>query len=418
MTRMYKALSALLTTALLSGCSMDTLLGTPPKPTASGSALSAARCAEVFAAPDTLPGGSTAPRDATVLLADGSASTYTKAGNAQRQGWEPMLAAGFPKGGNVLVNVGVFGGSVDWKFTKVTPGKSTDENRSGNDLNDARACFTHDLGGALATPASRPQTDVLRALAQGADQVRDRPGAKWLYIATDGLSNTGCADLRATPIDDNAAFDGIVRGCAPELPKLDKTFHVQFLGLGYPGAGWPDVKTPNRNWLLELWRRLCAATGAQCEEPTGQAPRPTSTGTGTPTLDAEVPMPRIDIAQGDPTVVTVPASLLFDVDSAELASGRSQEALGEILSFLRSVRYTRVEITGHTDSTGTPAHNRTLSTKRAEAVLRALQLKGVSGLTAAGKGQADPACTPEYKSGIPDRIAMACNRRVEISVYR
>ncbi len=100
---------------------------------------------------------------------------------------------------------------MDWRLQKVTPGKSTDKTRTLNDAKDARACFERDLAEALAEPPAKAQTDVLRALAQGTDQVRGHPGDKRVYIATDGLSNTGCADLRAAPIDDLTAIDGMVR---------------------------------------------------------------------------------------------------------------------------------------------------------------------------------------------------------------
>ncbi|WP_412515404.1 OmpA family protein [Actinomadura madurae] len=407
---MKKALP-LLAVFLLSGCSTEALLGGSGTK-ATDSAPPKARCEEVL----TQPTGETPAKDVTVLLADGSASGYVKKGKA-RQNWNALLAAKFPDEGDVLISAGVFGGSVDWRLQKLTPGKSTDETRTSNDIKDARACFKQNLAEVLAAPPSRSQTDVLRALAQGADQVRRYPGDKRVYIATDGLSNTGCADLRAAPIDDLTAIEGMVRGCAPELPKLDKTFHVRFLGLGYPGAGWSDVKTPDRSWLVELWRKLCAATGADCEEPDSQAPVQTEAGAATPPDDAEVRMPHIKVQPGNPAIMTIPASLLFDVDSAELASGRSQQALAEIFKYLENVRYTKVQIAGYTDSTGTPSHNRKLSISRAENVLRALETRGVTGLTAQGHGEKDPACTPEYKNGAPDPIAMACNRRVEISVY-
>ncbi len=131
------------------------------------------------------------------------------------------------------------------------------------------------------------------------------------------------------------------------------------------------MKTPDRTWLVELWRKLCAATGADCVETDSQAPVKAKSGAAAPPADAEVKMPHIIVRKGNPAVMTVPASLLFDVDSAKLASGRSQQALAEILQYLENVRYTKVKVAGYTDSTGTPAHNRDLSRRRGERPRRA-----------------------------------------------
>jgi OmpA-OmpF porin, OOP family len=406
-----RILCLLLALLLVGGCGTENLLGGPP--VAHNSAPSGERCAEIFSAPD----GTRPPKSVTVLLSDGSASGFSKEDQTRRQDWGAMLAGRFPQGGDVLVSVGVFGGSVDWKFQKVTPGASTDDARTSNDAADARACFAIDLTQALKSAPGRPQTDVLRALAEGAEQVRAQPGQKSIYIATDGLSNTGCADLRAAPIGDHTAIPGIVQGCGPELPKLDKNFRVQFIGLGNPGKGWSDVGTPHRVWLVELWRKLCEATGATCADPVTEAPSQTQADGIRLPADADVRIPKIKILPGNPTVLSVPSSVLFDVDSAKLATGRAQESVEQILDYLKGVHFRKIEIAGHTDSTGTPEHNRKLSTDRANAVLRALSARGITALTAVGYGEKKPSCTPEFKNNVADRVAMACNRRVEIIVY-
>ncbi|MFI5916298.1 OmpA family protein [Dactylosporangium sp. NPDC051541] len=278
---------------------------------------------------------------------------------------------------------------------------------------------------AAHSPVVKPQTDVLRALAEGAvyvkaqvgTQATDQPVPKVLYIATDGLSNTGCADLRGAAIGDLSAIPAMVTACKPELPELDTSYTINFIGIGNAGDGWPDIKTPQRTWLVSLWKALCEATKATCTEPASAKPA-SAVATGMELLaDADVLMPQISIKPGNPTVLSIPAPLLFDVDSYQLANGRAQDALADAVKFLRTVAYSRVVVAGHTDSTGTPEHNRTLSEQRANAVADALRAQQITNISAAGHASSQPACSPEYTNGQPDREKMACNRRVEIIVY-
>jgi OOP family OmpA-OmpF porin len=375
------------------------------------------RCGQVL----TDPTAESTVDNVTVMLADGSASTFAHTGAATHQDWAGALSQMVPRNGHDYVAMGIFGGDVDWKFSKVSVGKSQDAGRTKNDLDDAHDCLVAGLTDTGLSPPAKPQTDVLRALAEAADYVRDRPGKKTIYIATDGLSNTGCADLRAAPIGDLTAIGELVSQCEPELPNLHKSaggeFEVHFIGIGNSAAGWSDVKTPERTWLNRLWKALCDATGASCVEPLSAAPGTVPASGVTLPDDADVPMPTILKVPGNPTTITVPSSILFDVDSFQLATGRSQDALEEVSTFLKSVRYKRIEIYGHTDSTGTPEHNQQLSLNRAKSVADALTARGFPNITWYGKGSTRPACTPEYRNGAPDRLNMACNRRVEILVY-
>ncbi|GGK79771.1 hypothetical protein Sme01_46070 [Sphaerisporangium melleum] len=371
------------------------------------------RCAELVKAPTGVPD----VNGVTVLLADGSATSYTRKEPRKQQDWAKPLLERLPDSPRIAVVAGVFGGTVDWKLEKTTPGDSKNAARTREDREDTRACLSQELGEKLHAGAQRPQTDVLRAVSTAAQQIgKYGKLPKTIVVATDGLSNTGCADLRAADIGDRTVIPAIVRDCADELPRLDESYTVRFIGIGSPADGWPDVKTPHRVWLLDLWSRMCRATGANCPEPTAETPQTADAATAPPAKDAEVSMPGITVKPGNPLVITMPASILFDLDSARLTA-RAQEAMGSVIEQLDRLRYRRIAVAGHTDSTGSPAYNRRLSAQRAEAVRQALRARGITEVTATGYGSRKPACSPEYKGGIPDRVAMACNRRVEIIVY-
>lgn len=399
---------------LASGCSMEDLLGEPVPESNPSDGPSEERCDSLLANPT----GESEITTATVLLMDGSASSLVNADQPEsRQDWATMLSEKLPENGNDLVVIGLFGGAVDWKSEKVTAGKSNDANRTRNDMNDTRECLVADLSDAISSPPPKPQTDVLRALADAADYVRDRSGPKTIYIATDGLSNTGCADLRAAAIGDPTAIPHIVESCGSELPRLDDSYTIQFLGIGYPADGWSDVKPSQRTWMRDLWSALCEETGANCTEPGSAAPSRTDAASIAPEDEANVAMPEIILTPGNPTLINVPASVLFNIDEHSIAGDRTQEDLREIVDFLNGFDYTKIEISGHTDSTGTPERNEALSELRAEAVADYLTGQGFTNITTEGYASTRPACEPEFANGKPDLLNMACNRRVEILVY-
>ena len=67
-------------------------------------------------------------------------------------------------------------------------------------------------------------------------------------------------------------------------------------------------------------------------------------------------------------------------------------------------------VTGYTDSTGPEAYNQALSERRANTVKSYLEGKGISNITAEGRGEANPVGDNATREG------RAANRRVEIDV--
>jgi outer membrane protein OmpA-like peptidoglycan-associated protein len=377
--------------------------GTAPSPP------SAQRCQQLL----TAPSDATQYHGTTVFLMDGSASTVAR----QRYNYAALLKQYFPRDGDDLLLTGVFGGTVDWLPEMVTPGKSKDRQRTENDLTDARNCYAADLVRAERIRPNLPGTDILRALAKAGEQAAGGNGRIQIVMATDGLTNVGCADLRGADIGDVAAIPGMVKSCRAEIPQLGSNIEVRMLAIGNPGASQPDVKTPAMNWLKDLWTQMCVATDAHCVPPSLAAAQliPAS-GAGAYPADPAVPMPAIKMTPGNPATVIVPASILFSTDSDQLGP-QAQQTLDQVVSYVRQFKYKAIEVRGYTDARGTPQHNNGLSEQRAGAVVTALQERGIGDLTAKGLGESDPRCTPQYENGAPDLVAMACDRRVEISIY-
>lgn len=101
--------------------------------------------------------------------------------------------------------------------------------------------------------------------------------------------------------------------------------------------------------------------------------------------------------------------ILFDVNKADLRSG-SGEVLDTVAQVLKGNPDLRIEVQGHTDSTGTAERNRQLSLERAQQVAAALRLYGVAAnrLVPRGLGPDEPIADNATEEGRQQ------NRRVEL----
>lgn len=104
-----------------------------------------------------------------------------------------------------------------------------------------------------------------------------------------------------------------------------------------------------------------------------------------------------------------PKSVYFDTESAAL-SARAKEKLDAAAEVLARHPELKVEIAGHADSRGPEDYNQALSERRAEAVRRYLEAKGIDSarMTARGYGETRPAASNDTMLGQSD------NRRVEL----
>lgn len=122
--------------------------------------------------------------------------------------------------------------------------------------------------------------------------------------------------------------------------------------------------------------------------------------------------PNIQIVNnGNYLTVVMPESTLFATDSAAVGA-QGQNDLYTIARNLNQYPNSRVQVIGHTDSTGSAAYNQDLSERRARSVAGILSAGGVSTsrLATSGRGASVPVASNETTAG------RAQNRRVEILI--
>lgn len=109
--------------------------------------------------------------------------------------------------------------------------------------------------------------------------------------------------------------------------------------------------------------------------------------------------------------VTMTSETAFAVDSSEI-KGTFYSTMDKISRVVNTYGKTTLTVVGHTDSTGSAAHNQTLSERRAGSVLGYFRQKGVvdQRLTAYGRGKDEPRASNATAEG------RALNRRVEIFI--
>jgi len=122
----------------------------------------------------------------------------------------------------------------------------------------------------------------------------------------------------------------------------------------------------------------------------------------------DIPMERIDV--GSRVVLN---NIFFDTDSHELKP-RSVTEMNKLYDFLIHHPEVYVEISGHTDNTGSPGHNQKLSEQRAQAVVNFLINRGIGHerLIWTGYGEQQPVADNSTETG------RALNRRTELKVIR
>jgi len=119
-------------------------------------------------------------------------------------------------------------------------------------------------------------------------------------------------------------------------------------------------------------------------------------------------VPMSDVVVGAKTVLK---NLFFDLGVSNIRPESSGE-LNRMIEFLKEYPTIRIEISGHTDNTGSEAFNNKLSTDRAKAIVDYLIQRGISSsrLEAKGYGWTKPVATNDTEEGRQQ------NRRVEFKI--
>ena len=105
-------------------------------------------------------------------------------------------------------------------------------------------------------------------------------------------------------------------------------------------------------------------------------------------------------------------NIFFATGSSKLLP-KSSKSLNEVAKILKEDANLKLDIEGHTDNTGKPEKNQTLSESRAKAVLDYLKTKGgvdENRLASAGYGDTKPIASNKTPKG------KAQNRRVELKL--
>jgi len=152
------------------------------------------------------------------------------------------------------------------------------------------------------------------------------------------------------------------------------------------------------------------ANGCMAGQSQGRAPAPAAPSEASPAPPRPAPPRTLDLSpiSGAGRVLE---GVTFESGSARLQAGSYVE-LDSIAKVLLASPSMKVEISGHTDDSGTPADNMRISTLRAEAVRNYLVAKGVpfQQIVARGYGATVPRTPDTTPRG------RAANRRVEIRI--
>jgi OmpA-OmpF porin, OOP family len=359
----------------------------------------------------------------TAVLVDITASFWPKAGQQLSLPDDPVMVAvnsllrNFATAGTRLVSFGTFDGSsatVDWKLSDVAlPTPTGDSTDIQSEQQSAETCMTNVVKSAITAAPQAPGTDVMAALAAAGQQLQGaQPPDDQVVLITDGLSNTGCLSLSSV-ISQGKSASAVLSSC-PERAGLALLHGVdlQLVGVGFQAA-LPPLDTAEQAWVEGYWSDMCAAlhvaSAASCVAPATSDS--TRVSVNSHLSDPAIQFPSVP---ENASSVPVPADLLFAFDSSQL-SADGQAYLAILSGELKTQGRTITRVIGHTDAVGTASYNLGLSQRRADAVRDYLAAHGFAGVTAAGAGEADPACSPQYTAtGVPIESCMAQDRRVQI----
>jgi len=254
--------------------------------------------------------------------------------------------------------------------------------------------------------------DLLNFIAEA---VRVTPTPGTLIVVSSGLSTAGAFDLRQVGWGADPATAAAELKNSGMLPDLAH-WNVIFSNLGTTAEPQANLPPAQRAELTSYWLAICTAGGAaSCQVDTVTRPDPPSRSTQPVPL---VSLPHVTPVQGPHgwTGPSIPDDTFFAFGSYMLLPG-ADGILGPIAAKVTSERL-GVEILGFASpDAGTPAFNRWLSLKRAEAVrsrLIAVGVPSVQIVTVRGEGTAGKTAAACHRDGHLDETVCGQLRRVVI----
>jgi outer membrane protein OmpA-like peptidoglycan-associated protein len=242
-------------------------------------------------------------------------------------------------------------------------------------------------------------------LTNSFDAVRlvDEAGRR-VYLVSEGRdgSNCVCTGLVRFEVGETRPLQAVFAGVPAGVDRVS-------VMLPYAGV-FTDVPVVDGTVPTPPTGRTKAGTVQEPVDPATAAPAFTAA------LDSYTE--RLDVAlrtrrTGEQVDISLDTDVLFRLDSAELTPGAGT-SIAAAVADLRAAGPGPLTVTGHTDSTGSTAHNQGLSQRRAQAVAGALRRSLPEGewpKTVAAKGESEPAVANDSDAH------RALNRRVAIT-YR
>jgi len=114
---------------------------------------------------------------------------------------------------------------------------------------------------------------------------------------------------------------------------------------------------------------------------------------------------------GDALKIGIASDVSFDIDSAQIRPD-ALNTYAKIANVLKSYDKTVVHVVGHTDTTGSDAHNQSLSERRAASVASYLTSQGMPGTRIRQEGRGER----ELLVRTGDGVSESRNRRVDIVI--